>query len=216
MKKLFTQTILATLVAFTLVACSKTSDTTVVNNTPVTATVKDLMADTVLGLDPTSGMPYSAGKYTYYSIENNAIVSSADSATTKWDLAFLSTKILTNGGTSGSGKGGAFIYKGLFDDIKTIAPDSVFKTDAAPVYAITTGSDKGWYHYDGQTNLITPIAGRVLVIKTASGKYAKLEILSYYKGGVTLSPTDSDADKLTKQRYYTFRYTYQPNGTTTF
>ena len=185
------------------------------NNTPVTATVKDLVADTVLGVDPKTG-PYSAGKYTYYSIENNAIVSSADSATTKWDLAFLSTKILTNGGTSGSGKGGAFIYKGLFDDIKTIAPDSVFKTDAAPVYAITTGSDKGWYHYDGQTNLITPIAGRVLVIKTASGKYAKLEILSYYKGGVTLSPTDSDADKLTKQRYYTFRYTYQPNGTTTF
>jgi len=215
MKKLFTQITFVSLLTMTLFACSKTSDTTVVNNTPVTATVKDLVADTVLGVDPKTG-PYSAGKYTYYSIENNAIVSSADSATTKWDLAFQSTTILTNGGTSGSGKGGAFIYKGLFDDIKTIAPDSVFKTDAAPVYAITTGSDKGWYHYDGQTNLITPIAGRVLVIKTASGKYAKLEILSYYKGGVTLSPTASDADKLTKQRYYTFRFTYQPNGTTTF
>ena len=215
MKKLFTQITFVSLLTMTLFACSKTSDTTVVNNTPVTATVKDLVADTVLGVDPKTG-PYSAGKYTYYSIENNAIVSSADSATTKWDLAFLSTKILTNGGTSGSGKGGAFIYKGLFDDIKTIAPDSVFKTDAATGYAITKGSDKGWYHYDGQTNLITPIAGRVLVIKTASGKYAKLEILSYYKGGVTLSPTASDADKLTKQRYYTFRFTYQPNGTTTF
>jgi len=215
MKKLFTKTILASVLTFTLFACSKKSDMPVVNNTPVTAIVKDLVADTVLGVDPKTG-PYSAGKYTYYSIENNAIVASADSATTKWDLAFLSTRILTNGGTSGSGKGGAFIYKGLFDDIKTIAPDSVFKTDAAPVYAITTGSDKGWYHYDGQTNLITPIAGRVLVIKTASGKYAKLEILSYYKGGVTLSPTASDADKLTKQRYYTFRFTYQPNGTTTF
>jgi len=215
MKKLFTQISLVSLLTLTLFACSKSTDTTVMNNTPVTATVKDLVADTVLGVDPKTG-PYSAGKYTFYSIENNAIVPNTDSATTKWDLAFLSTKILTNGGTSGSGKGGAFIYKGLFDDIKTIAPDSVFKTDAAPVYAITTGSDKGWYHYDGQTNLITPIAGRVLVIKTASGKYAKLEILSYYKGGVTLSTTASDADKLTKQRYYTFRFTYQPNGTTTF
>ena len=217
MKKLFTQTILATLVAFTLFACSKTSDTTVVNNTPVTATVKDLMADTVLGLDAKTGMPYSAGKYTFYSIENNTIVSNADSATTKWDLAFASTKILINGGTSGTGKGGAFIYKGLFEDIKTIAPDSVFKTDNAPTaYAFTTGSGKGWYTYDGANNLITPIAGRILVIKTASGKYAKLEIQSYYKGGVTLSPTATDAEKLTKQRYYTFRYTYQPNGTTTF
>ena len=216
MKKLFTQTILASVLTFTLFACSKTSDMPVVNNTPVTAIVKDLVADTVLGVDPKTG-PYSAGKYTYYSIENNAIVASADSASTKWDLAFLSTRILTNGGTSGSGKGGAFIYKGLFEDVKTIAPDSVFKIDNAPsAYAITTGSGKGWYTYDGANNLITPIAGRVLVIKTASGKYAKLEILSYYKGGVTLSPTASDADKLTKQRYYTFRFTYQPNGTTTF
>ncbi|MCX6211935.1 MAG: HmuY family protein [Bacteroidetes bacterium] len=216
MKKLFTQTILASLVTFTLMACSKTSDTTVVNNTPVTATVKDLVADTVLGVDPKTG-PYSAGKYTFYSIENNSIVPNTDSATTKWDLAFMSTRILTNGGTSGTGKGGAFIYKGLFEDIKTIAADSVFKTDNAPsAYAITTGSGKGWYNYDQLTSLITPIAGRVLVIKTASGKYAKLEILSYYKGGVTLSPTASDADKLTKQRYYTFRFTYQPNGTTTF
>ena len=216
MKKLFTKTILASVLTFTLFACSKKSDMPVVNNTPVTAIVKDLVADTVLGVDPKTG-PYSAGKYTYYSIENNAIVASADSATTKWDLAFLSTRILTNGGTSGSGKGGAFIYKGLFEDVKTIAPDSVFKTDNAPSsYAITTGSGKGWYTYDGANNLITPIAGRVLVIKTASGKYAKFEILSYYKGGVTLSPTASDADKLTKQRYYTFRFTYQPNGTTTF
>ncbi len=218
MKKNLTTIAIVLLFSIGLFSCSKTETSTVVTVAPmpVTATVKDLMADTVLGLDPKSGMPYSAGKFTFYSIEKNTIISNADSATNKWDLAFASTKILTNGGTSGTALGGAFIYKGLFDDIKTIAPDSVFKTDAAPVYAITTGSDKGWYHYDGQTNLITPIAGRVLVIKTASGKYAKLEILSYYKGGVTLSPTDSDADKLTKQRYYTFRYTYQPDGTKTF
>jgi HmuY protein len=217
MKKLITQISFVSFLAFTLIACSKSDTSPVAVNLAVTTTVHDLMADTVLGLDPTSGMPYSAGKYTFYSIENNAIVSNADSATTKWDLAFASTKILTNGGTSGTGKGGAFIYKGLFDDIKTIASDSIFKTDNAPTsYAITTGSGKGWYTYDGASNLITPIAGRIIVIKTASGKYAKLEIQSYYKGGVTLSPTATDAEKLTKQRYYTFRYTYQPNGTTTF
>jgi hypothetical protein len=217
MKKLITQISFVSFLAFTLIACSKSDTSPVAVNLAVTTTVHDLMADTVLGLDPTSGMPYSAGKYTFYSIENNAIVSNADSATTKWDLAFASTKILTNGGTSGIGKGGAFIYKGLFDDIKTIASDSIFKTDNAPTaYAITTGSGKGWYTYDGASNLITPIAGRIIVIKTASGKYAKLEIQSYYKGGVTLSPTATDAEKLTKQRYYTFRYTYQPNGTTTF
>jgi hypothetical protein len=54
------------------------------------------------------------------------------------------------------------------------------------------------------------------VIRTASGKYAKIEIQNYYKGGVTPDATASDADKLSKQRYYTFRYLLQPNGTKTF
>ena len=33
----------------------------------------------------------------------------------------------------------------------------------------------------------------------------KIEIQNYYKGGVTPDATASDNDKLTKQRYYTFR-----------
>ena len=113
--------------------------------------------------------------------------------------------------------GGAFIYTGLFDNVKTISNDSVFKTDNAPAsFAVTFGSGKGWYVYDQLTSLITPLAGRVLVIRTASGKYAKVEIINYYKGGVTLPITASDSDKLSKQRYYTFRYAYQPNGSKTF
>jgi hypothetical protein len=66
------------------------------------------------------------------------------------------------------------------------------------------------------TTLVSPIAGRVLVIRTATGKFAKIEILNYYKGGVTLPATASVSDKLFKQRYYTFRYAYQPNGAKTF
>jgi hypothetical protein len=105
----------------------------------------------------------------------------------------------------------------LFDNVKTISNDSVFKTDNAPAsFAVTFGSGKGWYVYDQLTSLITPLAGRVLVIRTASGKYAKVEIINYYKGGVTLPITASDSDKLSKQRYYTFRYAYQPNGSKTF
>ena len=72
------------------------------------------------------------------------------------------------------------------------------------------------YTYDGLTTLVSPIAGRVLVIRTANGKYAKIEILNYYKGGVTLASTASVNDKLFKQRYYTFRYTYQSNGSKVF
>ncbi len=198
-----------------ITACSKSETITAPVLTVSTNIVKDLIADTVLGL-ASNGMPYSAGKYTFFSLENNAVVANTDSATAKWDLAFISTRILTNGGTSGPALGGAFIYTGLFDDLKTIPADSIFKTDNAPTYAITTGSGKGWYTYDQLTSLITPLAGRVLVIRTASGKYAKLEITSYYKGGVTLPVSASDAEKLTKQRYYSFRYSYQSNGSKVF
>ena len=215
MKKTLLKITMVFIMLIQIVACSKSETTTIPVSTVSTKIVSDLMADTVLGLN-SSGMPYSAGKYTFYSLENNAIVSNTDSASAKWDLAFMSTRILTNGGTSGPALGGAFIYYGLFDELKTIPVDSVFKTDNAPNYAITTGSGKGWYTYDQLTSLITPLAGRVLVIRTASGKYAKMEITSYYKGGVTLPVSASDSEKLTKQRYYTFRYSYQSNGSKTF
>ena len=214
MKKAIGKGLVVVVTSIFLFSCSKSTTTVVA---PLTATtVNDLPADTIIGVTA-QGQPYGAGKYTFYSLEKNAIVANTDSATTKWDLAFNGTKILTNGGTSGTGLGGAFVQVGLFDELKTISADSVFKTDNAPAsYAITYGSGKGWYTYDPIKNLITPLAGRVLVIKTASGKYAKVEIISYYKGGATLAATAPDAEKISKQRYYTFRFIYQPNGTKNF
>jgi len=200
-----------------LVACSKEEETIVVPVSVSTRTVNDLAADTVTGLGA-DGRPQSAGTTTYYSLVDNKIIASTDAASTKWDIAFSSTKILVNSGTSGPGLGGAFVFKGLFDDLKTISTDSSFATDnaSAASYAIPLGSGKAWYTYDGLTTLVSPIAGRVLVIRTANGKYAKIEILNYYKGGVTLASTASVNDKLFKQRYYTFRYTYQANGSKVF
>lgn len=215
MRKNFTKIAMGLVLSIALVACSKEEEIIV---GPVSAiTVNDLAADTVTGLGP-DGRPQSAGTITYYSLVDNKVVSSTDAATTKWDIAFSSTKILINGGTSGPGLGGAFVFKGLFDDLKTIPTDSSFATDNATAasYAIPLGSGKAWYSYDGLTTLVSPIAGRVLVIKTASGKFAKIEILNYYKGGVTLPANASVSDKLFKQRYYTFRYAYQPNGSKVF
>ncbi len=196
-------------------ACTKDDSTSL---TPITITqnvVKDLIADTIVGLS--NGQPVGAGKFTFYSLESNSVVASSDSNSTKWDLAFRGTTILTNGGTSGPGLGGAFVYNGIFDDVKTVSMDSVFRKDNYPTsYAIPTGSNKGWYVYDGVNNLITPIPGRILVIKTAKGNYAKVEIINYYKGGTTPAPTAADDVKLKTQRFYTFRYAHQSNGTASF
>lgn len=179
-------------------------------------TVKNLPADTIIGLTA-QGQPYGAGKYSFFSLETGQWISNSDSATTKWDLAFAGTTIRVNNATSGPGNGGAFVYVGTFDALTSVPVDSTFRIDNHPVsYAITRGSGKGWYNYDGANNLLTPIPGRVLVIKTASGKYAKVEILNYYKGGVTPSATASDNVKINEQRYYSFRYRFQGNGTLNF
>jgi hypothetical protein len=215
MKKMMSKIAMGLGLSIALIACTKDEETIVV---PVSAiTVKDLAADTVTGLG-LDGRPQSAGTTTYYSLVDNKIIASSDAASTKWDIAFSSTKITVNCGTSGPGIGGAFVFKGLFDDLKTIPVDSTFATDNsnAASFAIPLGSGRGWYTYDGLTTLVSPIAGRVLVIRTATGKFAKIEIISYYKGGVTLPASASVNDKLFKQRYYTFRYAYQPNGSKTF
>ena len=194
-------------------SCQK-NETPLVINTVSTDTVMELVADTIIGLS--NGQPVGAGKFTFYSIESKSIIASADSNSTKWDVAFRGTTILTNGGTSGPGFGGAFVYNGTFDELTSISADSVFKVDNAPTaYAIPTGSNKGWYVYDFPTNLINPVPGRVLVIRTANGNYAKLEIFSYYKAGTPAANVPDD-EKLARQRYYTFRYTYQSNGSKIF
>lgn len=220
-------TVLPAIVAMLVFAasCSKKDNTPVVNKTNdgsfkvftdgKITTVQNLVADTIIGIAP-SGQPYGAGKFTFFSLENKTIVPNSDSATSNWDIAVRGTTIITNAGTSGPGTGGGFVWIGSFDNLPAVPADSVFKTDNSPVYAITTGSGKGWYNYDGPTNLVTPLPGRVLVIRTAKGKYAKIEILNYYRKGTTPAATDSDADKLANQRFYNFRFTYQPDGTKTF
>lgn len=205
---------LTALTGILLTSCDK--DEVPAPVTVQTKSVSNLQADTILGISST-GQPYGSGKYTLYSLETNSVIANSDSATAKWDIGFRGTTIIINGGNSGPGAGGAFVYTGTFPDLTAIPNDSTFRIDNAPTsYAIKTGSGNGWYSYNGATNLITPIPGRILVIRTASGKYAKIEIQNYYKGGVTPGATASDNDKLTKQRYYTFRYSYQSDGSKNF
>ena len=50
----------------------------------------DIIADTIVGFSAI-GQPYGSGKFTFFSLENNKVVPSSDSNSTKWDIAFRGT-----------------------------------------------------------------------------------------------------------------------------
>lgn len=136
--------------------------------------------------------------FVYFSLETGKDVPAADAKTSKWDIAFSKTTIAINSGSSGPGQGGAIVAEKPIDQI-TEAPKEGYKTDSDGGYAIPGGSGNSWYKYDMSVHAIIPIIGRTILVKTASGKFAKLEIISYYKGAPEDVPTEASS-------YYTFRY----------
>lgn len=157
----------------------------------------------------------STKNFTFFSFANNATVLNTDSVSTKWDIGFRGTTIILNGGISGPGQAAGQIVDGIFDELVE-APASGYTQDTESIKAIV-GSG-GWYTYTGTTSApnhaVLPIAGKILVLKTANGKFVKVEILSYYQGNPSTT-TETFADLATRPaaRYYTFRFIYQPDGT---
>lgn len=192
-----------------LLAACDTATTDPIDDPVAAETVTDLAADPIVGFDTTTGQPIGTGAFTFFSLRTGEVVPNADSASTAWDLAFRGTEIRVNGGTSGPGNGAALVWTGAFEDLAE-APADGYAIDDADGNAIPTGSGNGWYNYAPQTNLISPIPGRVLVVKTADGRYAKVRIVSYYRGAPeTPDPATDEA------RYYTFDYVFQPDGSRT-
>lgn len=133
---------------------------------------------------------------------------------TEWDVAFRGTSIIVNGGTSlgttdepeRTGDAGVYIFDGTMAEMVAVETSLIIQ-DSSSGYAIQSGSGNGWYTYAGPpTYLINPTPGKILVFRTRDGKYAKMEILSYYLG----APENPDAFS-DPSRYFTFNYVYQPN-----
>ncbi|WP_291913692.1 HmuY family protein [Chitinophaga sp. CB10] len=176
-------------------SCSKNDDNNTTEPTVElkTVTVTNLQADTA-----------NRGNYTLYSLAENKVIPNSDSASSKWDIGFKATSIIINGGVSGPGKATGQVVNGVFSSL-TEAPASGYVSDS-------TGSltFKGWYSYNATTHIISTVPGKILILKTPGGKYAKLEILSYYKD----APANPDLTAVS--RMYKFQYVLQTNGTAKF
>ncbi len=192
------------LVIMFLVSCSKNDDT--VYLTTESKIITNLHAPQQGG----QGEPVS-GEFTKFNFSTGQTTTSE----TAWDIAFRGTTIAVNGGTNTgtadepqrTGEAAVAIVTGTFDEVTKVPEQANFKQDSSEGFAIPSGSNNGWYSYDFSTHTIAPIPGKILLFKTHDGKYAKVEILSYYK----------DGDTTGESRYYTFKYVYNPNkGQNTF
>lgn len=172
-------------------------------------TVENLHAPGDL-MDRSTGEITEVRPFRYFSLEDNQMVENREG---DWDIGFKGTTIIVNSGSSGPGTAQALVVTGTFDEITSVPATADFKSDGEDGMAIPTGSGNGWYNYNSSSHIVSPIPGRVLLIRTNEGNHAKVEILSYYQDNPPLSEVDP---MTTPSPYFTFRYLIQPNGTINF
>ena len=207
MKILKLLTLLVLFISFN--SCSSDDDNGPEPQDIETSTIANLFAPQEGGIDTTTGQPLPiSGEFTKFDFSTGTTTTND----TDWDIAFRGTSIIVNGGSSlgtidepvRNGEAGVYIANGTMTSVTNV-DTSLFVQDSETGYAISSGNN--WYTYAGPpTHLIMPTPGKILVFKTRNGRYAKVEILSYYKD----APENPNA-YTDETPYYTFNYVYQPN-----
>lgn len=135
-------------------------------------------------------------RWVFFDFSRGAVVENP--SPTGWDLAVRRYRMVVNGGEEMPGDGGAVAAGPAWDSVRL-----------APVtgYAGTRGSLAedpehpvldDWYRYGFFTHLLEP-RPTVYAIRTADGRYAKLQFRGYYCPGA-------------RPGCLTFRYAYQGDG----
>lgn len=200
MKILKSILVVATLI-FGAVSCSDSDNA--VPDTAESKRVENLHAKETNDYSVTP--PLVSGEFVKFSFKTGGVVTGND-----WDIAFRGTTILVNGGektgVSGeperTGNAALTVVNKEFSDVSQAPEDAMFSQDAEGVLALPKGI---WYTYKRENHLVSAVAGKILVIKTVNGHYAKMEIISYYKDMDSSNSADKDNSGA---QYYTFNYVY--------
>lgn len=176
------------------------------------AIIKDLPGD--VGNTVGSGREFTPF---YFSFKTGSKVEASKKVSAEWDIAFAkeyNSYISINNATDsksfgfgGTGKGAMVVVNQPYDQVKQAPADDEFTTNGITAAGWDPGSGNGWYFYELKTHIAVPIKNRTYVLRTADGKYVKLQLISMYKGApATVSDLNWPAP------YFTFRYYVQQDG----
>ncbi|MEX2581877.1 MAG: HmuY family protein [Gemmatimonadota bacterium] len=134
-------------------------------------------------------------RWRFFSFARGVLVDDTDSLA--WDLAFRRFQVMANGGAGFAGSGGIVdLGEVPFDDVLTVPADGYVSNRVRGDTINTAIQD--WYSYSYLSHLLSP-KPRVYAIRTADGRYAKLQFLGYYCPGA-------------QPGCVTFRYVFQADG----
>ena len=139
----------------------------------------------------------SSDQWTYFDFSRNAAVTNPGPL--DWDIAVRRFYIIANGGPGFPGQAGLADLGAISFDSLRVLPDSAFQVTAKDS---VNPAIRRWYDY-GFSSHILRSKNHVYAVRTADGKYAKLQVVSYYCGEATPG-------------CFTIRYAYQGNGTRSF
>ena len=143
----------------------------------------------------------SGDEYVYFDLGTAKLVSAESANFGGWDIAFQGTNIKVNGASA--------LLDHAYDELDS-APEDGYALNEDGTSELPSGGDSGWFHYDFNSHVITPVANKTIVLQTRDGKYCKIEITDYYKVVFTENgPAPSP-------RFYSFRFTLQGDGTRSF
>ncbi|MFT4204686.1 MAG: HmuY family protein [Chitinophagaceae bacterium] len=208
-----------------LASCSKDATTSDSLEDGKSTVIYDLAGDTEASVSDSVDGKTKRDFYTFlfrFSDKKQLWIYDADDSTqylqtTDWDLAFAeqynSIVYVNNGsytatpGYGGPGTSQMVIVNQPYEQVTEAPSDEEFEENAVHAVGWDNGTGVGWYTYSLSTHLAVPIANRTFVIKTVSGKYAKLQLVNIYKGN---PPAVTDLNW--PAPYLTFRYFVQEDG----
>lgn len=139
----------------------------------------------------------ASGAWRYFDFSRGSVVEGPGPL--DWDVAFSRFRILTNGGAGFGGQAGVLPLGHVPFDSVTRVPDGGYTRVAEAADSVNPALER-WYDYSFTSHLLRP-KPVVYALRTADGRYAKLEILGYYCPGA-------------QPGCVTFRYVYQGDGGT--